>query len=149
MADPARPPGRRLRRLVTVVVIAAVLSPAVRDRDSFPLSTYPMYATARGATIEVSTVVGAGRTGAVHRLSLRVIAATDDPLVAESAVDRAIAAGDAAGLCAEVASRVGTNDGRTFDELAVVTEELGVDDYAAGRPALVRRTEHARCPVPS
>ena len=45
---------RSWRRSLTVVVAVAVLvSPALRDHDSFPLSTYPVYASARFARGDV------------------------------------------------------------------------------------------------
>src|SRR5262245_4956023 len=81
--------------LVVLACVGAVVSPVVRNRDSFPLSTYPMYA-GRGARIEtLATAVGIDISGAEHRLSLATIAATDDPLIAESFVSAAIGAGRA------------------------------------------------------
>ena len=127
-------------------VLGAVVSAAVRDRDSFPLSTYPMYATARADVATLSTAVGVETGGAVRRLSLGAIARTDDPLIAESLVDRAIAADRGAALCAEIAGRVRD---ASIDTIEVVEERHDIVDRAAGRDSLLERTVHTRCEVGS
>ena len=131
------------RWVATIVVLAAVASPAVRNRDSFPLSTYPVYATARGDTVTLATAVGVTADGEVRRLSLSTIARTDDPLIAESAVDRAIASGRAEGLCATIAARASD----ALEAIEVVEEAHDVVAHAEGRESLLDRTLHARCPV--
>ena len=42
-------------RVGTVVVVGVMLLPVVLDRDSFPLSTYPMYSRARTAEVTIPT----------------------------------------------------------------------------------------------
>jgi hypothetical protein len=132
-----------LRRGVVIGTLAVVVSPALRDRDSYPLSTYPMYAGARGRHAALATAVGVDVDGATHRLSLATIARTDDPLIAESLVATAIRADRAGELCAEIARRV------SGDAVAVevVEERHDVVERAAGRPSLGARTVHARCDV--
>jgi len=127
--------------VVVVAVLLAVLWPAVRGRDSFPLSTYPMYAETRGEVVSISTAVGVDAAGARRRLSLQAIAATDDPLIAESTVDGAIRGGRADALCATIASRVGSGVTR----VEVVDERHDVVARAAGRPSLVSRSVRASC----
>ena len=127
-----------------IAVLGAVASAVVRDRDSFPLSTYPMYASARANVATLSTAVGVESGGDVRRLSLGTIARTDDPLIAESLVDRAIAADGGAALCIEIAGRVRDE---SIDAIEVVAERHDIVDRAAGRDSLVDRTVHARCDV--
>src|SRR5262245_48825437 len=93
-------------RIVAVGFIVGVISPAIFDGDSFPLSNYPMYADRATRFATLSTAVGVDGAGAVHRLSLGVIAASDDPLIAESFLEGAIRAGRAGALCAQIAGRV-------------------------------------------
>jgi hypothetical protein len=124
-------------------VLAAVASPAVRDRDSFPLSTYPIYATARGDVVPISTAVGIDTAGRTQTLDMATIADTDDPLIAESLVEREIRAGRADQLCAEIAQRAP----REIDAIEVVEEHHDVVAHASGDVSLVQRAVHARCQV--
>jgi hypothetical protein len=134
----------RWRLLITFVVLGAVVSPVVRDRDSIPLSTYPMYATARGDEAVLATAIGVDEQGAVRRLSLDSIARTDDPLIAESLVRRAVRSGEADALCREIAARVGDD----VAAVAVVEERHDLERYAARAPSLLRRLVHATCEPP-
>jgi hypothetical protein len=126
---------------VTLLVLLAVVSPVLRDRDSFPLSTYPMYAGTQPDTVAFSTVVGVDTGGARAHLSLQDIARTDDPLIGQARVEQAIDDGRAAALCAEVAGRASDDVAR----IEVVTERHDVDALAADRESLVDRTLHASC----
>jgi hypothetical protein len=133
------------RRAVVIAVLAAVLWPVVRGHDSFPLSTYPMYAQRRGDVVAIATAVGIDAEGRSRRLSLHTIADTDDPLIAESALQRAIASGSADATCREIAARAG--EGTVAVEL--VEEWHDVAAQATGRDSLRDRTVHATCEVPA
>jgi hypothetical protein len=135
------PAVRWRRRAVAGAVLLAVAWPVVRGHDSFPLSTYPMYAETRGKDVSISTAVGVDGSGSRRRLSLRAIAQTDDPLIAESAVDDAVRRGEADALCAEIALRV--PDG--IERVEVVAERHDVVARAAGRPSLLDRSVRASC----
>lgn len=141
MGRDATAPVRRRRWLITAVVLAAVVSPALRDRDSFPLSTYPMYASARPEVVAFPIVVGYDAGGDQVRLSLQVVARTDDALIGQARVRGAIDDGEADGLCAEVAARAPD----TVERVEVVTERHDVVDLAAGRVAPLDRDVHASC----
>jgi hypothetical protein len=132
-----------LRRLAVVAAVAAVVSPAIRDRDSFPLSTYPVYASVRPRTATLDTAFGVDGDGRERRLSMAVIAATDDPLIAASRVSDAVRSGTSGVLCRLIASRA--PDG--LIEIVVVGETHDVVDSARGDDSLVSRTVHARCRV--
>lgn len=127
-----------------MLVLLAIVSPALRDRDSFPLSTYPMYASARPQTVWFSTVVGFDDAGEEVRLSLQTVARTDDALVGQSRVVAAIDTGSADELCAEVAGRVPEGVAR----VEVVVERHDVVDRVAGRDSSLDRDVRASCEVP-
>ena len=131
----------RWRWVITLAVLAAVVSPALRNRDSVPLSTYPMYASARGEVTVLSTAVGTDHRGAIRRLSMDHIARSRDPLVTEALVDTAIRNADADELCREIASRVGDD----ISEISVVEERHDLERYASGDPSLIHRQVQARC----
>lgn len=142
------PSGRVLawsRRALTLAVLAALVSPAWRDRDSHPLSTYPMYAGATPQVIGFATAVGYDASERQRRLSLGAIARTDDALIAQSAVRNAIAAGRAEDYCREIAGRVG----RDVVRVEVVEERHDVIAWADRRPSLAERAVRATCEVAS
>jgi hypothetical protein len=124
-------------------VLAAVLSPSLTSHDSFPLSTYPMYAGIGPRLDRFLTVVGVDDAGAIHTLSLSTIARTDDPLIAESLLDQAVRGGGVNALCAEVAGRVGPD----ATSVEVVDELHDVVAKAQGKPSLRSRTILAKCQV--
>ena len=134
VGESARRSWSIVRRLAAVAVLAAVLSPAITNHDSFPLSTYPMYAFRRGRLDTFQVVLGVDATGADRPLSLRVVANTDDPLIGESLVAQAFApAGPTA--CASRSPRV---DASTTKVL-VVEEVHDVIARAQGEPSLTKR----------
>ncbi len=128
------------RRAVEVLVIGLVVSPAVRDHDSFPLSTYPMYAFARGREAALSTARGFDAAGRPLALSMGQIAGTDDPLVAADRVRSAVSSDAAAELCTRIL-------GRAPDAMVVVvvTERHDIVAAARGARSLLDSQEHARC----
>ena len=145
--------GPWTRRLVTLAVLLAVISPAFRSRDSYPLSTYPVYATARARTGVLHTAVGVLEGGGRDRLSLAVIADTDDPLIAEDRVADAVRDGRADVLCDTIAGRArqAAAEGRLPQHVAieVVSEELDFVLTTAEKAPPLSRTVHARCEQPT
>lgn len=131
------------RRAVMAAALVAIATPVVRDRDSFPLSTYPMYAGATPRVIGFATAVGYDSAGRERRLSLGAIARTDDALIAQAAVRDAIAGGRADAFCREVAGRVGGDVVR----VEVVEERHDVIAWAERRPSLEVRAVRAACEV--
>lgn len=129
------------RRSLELLVVAAVLSPAVRDRDDFPLSTYPMYAFVRDRIAAFGTAHGIGPDGDRVDLSMEEIAGTDDPLVAVDRVRDAIDGGGAADLCRRILARTRSS----VTAVVVVTERHDVIAAALGEPSIVEAQEHARC----
>lgn len=139
--------------IATVLVVAALVTPVALDRDSYPLSTYPMYAEARPARVDLPTAVGVDASGGTHRLSLGLIGASDDPLIVAGALREAIARGDADNRCDEIAERVldagaASERGQPLVQVEVVVERRDVVAHVRGEDALFDRTVEARCPVP-
>ena len=129
------------RRVVVAAVVVAVLSPALRDRDSFPLSTYPVYADVRPRTATFATALGVVPDGRQRRLSMRTMAATDDPLIAQSRLASMVGSGRAEELCRDIARRAA----RDVITILVVRETHDVVEAAAGRPSLRQREVLATC----
>ena len=76
--------------IATALVVAALVAPVGLDRDSYPLSTYPMYATARPQEVDLPTAVGIDADGGTHRLSLALVGSSDDPLIVAGELWKAI-----------------------------------------------------------
>ena len=101
--------SRGVRRLAPLIAAMVVLFPLVHDprHDSYPLSTYPMFAPDRGAVLNIDTVVLVDAEGEIHRLDPNTISGTDEIVTASVVVVKAIQRGDSDLLCQEVADRIG------------------------------------------
>jgi hypothetical protein len=161
-----------LRARIAVVTVIAVLGvvPIVADRDSYPISTLPMFARdrSRTETVDTAVAVGAVAVGAValgtagvgtagvgtagkeaqtYRLDPQRIAATPQPVTAAVVVSLAIARGEAAQLCAEIAERVARSGPDDASTIEVVTERYDAVDWFDGDRTPIERVVHATCAV--
>ena len=139
------PRWRSLGALISIVVVIGVV-PLALDRDSFPLSTYPMFSTRRSSAEAVDTVVLVDATGTDHRLSPSQIAATDEIILATVTVSNAIRSERADLLCADVAARV-RDDAAPDVAVEVVTLRYDALDWYDGERTPIDRVVHARCQV--
>jgi hypothetical protein len=110
-------------RLAGLLAAVVVLSPLLRapTNDSYPLSTYPMFASDRGAVHRMATAVAIEDDGTFTRLSPELIAGTGEVVLASVTVTRAIQRGESATLCEEIAERAGP--GRVIE---IRVEEIDV-----------------------
>jgi hypothetical protein len=141
------------RRPLAYAVIAAVLVvigivPLVLDRDSFPLSTYPMFSTRRSTAETVDTAVAVDADGTIRRLGPQRIAGTDEIILATATVSGAINAGTVDQLCTEIARRVAGDGPGTAVGVEVVTERFDAIRWYRGDHTPIDRVVHATCPVP-
>ncbi len=134
-----------LRRLVTGLLVLAMLWPMVRNVDGLPLSTYPMYSGARSETLTLLTASGITTTGERSPLSMLQVAQTRDPLIAQSFLNNAVASGSTDAVCLEIAGRAGTS----FDLVEISRERHDIVAYARGDTSLVDRERLASCEAPS
>ena len=128
-------------RLLPVFAALLVLSPLLRDptSDTYPLSTYPMFATDRGNVHTIATAVERTDDGFV-RLSPKLIAGTDEAVLASVTVTRAVRLGEADILCEEILERVGSDR-----QIEVRTETLDVVVLSVEGSSDSTVTVHARC----
>jgi hypothetical protein len=137
--------ARAWTALVAVVVVVGVV-PYAMDRDSFPLSTYPMFAEQRTSAETVDTAVGIAGDK-VLRLGAERIAGADEPILAAATVSAAIANGGADGLCRDVAARVANEGPREATIVEVITERYDAVAWFDGDHTPLERVVHARCAV--
>jgi hypothetical protein len=95
--------------VVSIALIAATLSPLLRKPvdDSYPLSTYPMFAWKRPTQLAMSYPIGE-TAGGERRYLAPYIVGTGEVLQARAIVERAVAKGgtELKDFCARVAARV-------------------------------------------
>lgn len=134
---------------ITIILGGLVASPlfGAFAGDSFPISTFPMFATARSSEISISHVVLVGSDGAVWVPPPSTIA-NDEVLQAQETVRQALEAGERGleALCGRVASRVDPDDAV---EVRIVTSTYDALDYASGDLDPIGRRTHAACAVAS
>jgi hypothetical protein len=136
---------RAAATVVSVLAVAAVLSPALHERDSYPLSTYPMFSYDRGRLAVIDTAVGWDTSGRRRRLNPTLIAGGIEVIRAAVTVSRSIRNGDTDVLCAEIAERAA---GRLdLVRVEVVSETHDVVSYFADSTEPLAVTVHASCPV--
>jgi hypothetical protein len=133
--------------LLAVIVVVGVV-PLALDRDSFPISTYPMFSTRRTTSESVDTAVALDASGRIERLGPERIAGTDEIILATATVGGSIAAGTTDELCAEIAERVASVGPDTAVTVAVVTERFDAVAWYDGDHEPLARTVHSECPVP-
>jgi len=123
-------------------MVLAVAAPVLGSpfRDSFPLSTYPMFSVARPQQATVNSAVGFDTAG--DELTLRPIdiGGTREVIQAAATVSRAISRGEAEDLCREVLTNV-----PTAAVIEIVTETYDVIAYFDESEEPLQRIVHARC----
>lgn len=136
--------------LIIVAVALLVVSPALRSapRDGVPLSNYPMFATDVGRRAVVDTAFGLRDDGTSVTLSPELVTGTGEVILAASTVANAVASGPerAAGLCAEIASRLPVDGDITAVRIA--TETYDAVDWFGGATTPTAIDVRATCPVP-
>ncbi|MEO8698902.1 MAG: hypothetical protein ABI867_02630 [Kofleriaceae bacterium] len=95
--------------IVATVLLGATLAPVVLDPvrdDDFPLSTYPMFATARPTTLRISYALGVTRTNGRRSISPTLVG-SGEVLQAYMILERAVTRrSELAALCTRIADRV-------------------------------------------
>jgi hypothetical protein len=135
--------------LFSVGMIGLTLAPGVSQRDSFPLSNYPMFSTAQPRPW-ISVVVARDAEGNQRPIPPPLVA-NAEVMQAVQTIANAVKRGQAKSLCERVAARIADEpdwqdavevqvQSRQFDPLAYFTQPEGRE------PLRVRR--RARCRVP-
>ncbi len=133
------------RRLATVALVGALLWPTIRNEDSLPFSTYPMFAGTRPATVEFVTASGVDEFGNRTTLSALTISQSRDRLIAQSFLNDASRRGETGRVCAEIASRVAPS----LAAVEIARERHDTIDRMRGDDSLEERDVLASCEVPT
>jgi hypothetical protein len=137
---------------LSFAMISATLSPLVRDpgptaNDSFPLSTYPMFAYQRRTVMTMLYALGTTASGETRELTPALIG-SGEVMQAKILLDQAASQRRLPTLCAAIAARV-AHDG-DHDDIVTIRIVEGthdaVDYLVRHQPG--REGERARCTVP-
>ena len=140
-----------LAAVVSLALVGAVLAPVLRtpDADSFPLSTYPMFASRRPAQQTFVYAIGATATGARRVLDTAHVG-TGEVLQAIQVFERTYAGGarELTALCNSIAARVAVDaDLADIITIRIVTGTHDAVEYLA-RGQVGQERDVVRCPVP-
>jgi hypothetical protein len=129
--------------VVGIVAIVGVV-PLALDRDSFPLSTYPMFSSRRTSTETVDTAIVVDATDQISRIDPRDIAGTDEVILAAVTVSDALRDGSAGLLCDDIVTRLGTRlpEGA---QVRIVTERYDAIEWYSGDRSPLSTVVHAEC----
>lgn len=138
--------------VLSLAVALAMLSPVLRRPpvDSFPLSTYPMFANPRPPVAEFDAAYGVTDDGDLETLSPTLIAGDPWPTLSVEVLARARVGGNRARskTCREIAGRVAESSREDLVAVVLVRERHDVRRYFRGRERPLARTRLARCLVP-
>ena len=135
---------------VGVAAVAAVLSPlAAMHDDSFPLSSYPMFARPRGPPTLYAVVARAG-DGSERRLAPSWLGSSE-VLQAKVLIQRSVERGPEAtrALCRSVAERIAAApDASDLRSVEIVRRRYDPVAYFVAGPEPLEQERLERCPVP-
>lgn len=134
--------------LLAVVLVLLVPLAWPWGSDSFPISSYPMFARPRAKVATIETVVGVRETGERVTLSPELIGATRwTNLAARLVLDAVTAGADASTrLCERVATRA-ADEREDLVALEVVTETFDTVAHLTQSAPPISVRVHARCEV--
>jgi hypothetical protein len=142
---------RWLAALVGLLTLGAVLSPlGSMQADSFPISSYPMFARPRGQPT-LYAVSARGRDGGELRLPAEVIGSSE-VLQTKVLIQRSVEGGPEAmqALCSGVAGRIAAQPAAYGDPIAVEIVRRRFDPiaYFERGPEPIEQERLLRCQVP-
>ena len=139
--------GRLRAYLVTLILVGLVASPLVGAfaDDSFPISTYPMFASVKSTEAHLSHVILVDADGGEWAAPPSAIA-NDEALQAQETLRQALNNGEAATneLCERVARRV-AGSGAAYARIVTSTYDAFL--YYQGDREPIARNVHATCEV--
>lgn len=140
-----------LATVVSLALVGAVLAPVLRapDADSFPLSTYPMFASRRPAQQTYVYAIGATAAGARRVLDTAHVG-TGEVLQAIQVFERTYAGGprQLTALCNSIAARVAADaDLADIVAIRIVAGTHDAVEYLA-RAQVGEERDIVRCAVP-
>lgn len=137
------------RTIVVGAIATFVLGvyPVIAQRDSYPHSHLPMFSVRRTETARIDTAIGISTHAEIVRLSPRLIADTDEVIMAKDAVVNAINSRKTDELCIEIANRVGKRKSN-ISVIKIVTETYNAVEWFRNNKTPTSINVYAECDVP-
>lgn len=142
--------------VATLGLALVLVSPALAEKpkDSFPLSTFPMFSEGRkDGTVTVDHALALDEAGRETPIPPRIVG-SDEVLQARATIGRAIKKGakESKDLCAKIAARAATNDdfatARTIELRTTRVDAVAWFSAEEGaRPEPISMKRHASCRV--
>jgi hypothetical protein len=137
---------------VSALFLGAILWPMAQTppRDSFPLSTFPMFARARPPVVDIDHLVAVGNAGQ-RRIVPPQLVVRGEVLQSKALIDATVRRGRRASLelCRAVAARLAEDPGwSNVVRLELRRDRFDVLAYFAGERTPLQQRVHARCRVP-
>jgi hypothetical protein len=135
--------------LLTGALALAILAPLALPRgwDDFPISSYPMFSRNVGRIVTLGHALFVDESGERTPVPPAIVG-TPEPMVAKNLVENAIARGQAAELCAQIASRANPPNAkgqRGVERVEIVTSTFDSRLYFQAARTPTNRTVHATC----
>jgi hypothetical protein len=142
--------GRAFGYVIGLGATALVLSPLVSGAaDSFPISTFPMFASPRGQPV-LYAVIGRAADGSERRLEPTLVG-SKEVLQAKVLIERSVEGGKAtlAELCHATAARIAaTPSVGALGSVEIVSRRYDPIKYFSSGPAPIEQTRLFQCKVP-
>ncbi len=137
---------------ISIALVGAVLSPMIGEvpKDSFPLSTFPMFSHKRPATVEIDHVVAIDDNHDVHVVPPQLVAGSE-VLQTKAAIAHAVNRGKQARrkLCRDVAARLAQDDDyRRIKRVEVRRDRFNVARYFSESKKPLHTQVFVRCSLP-
>lgn len=139
----------RVAAALSVALIAATAYPVVREpyEDSFPLSTYPMFARPRKTQLTLDYALGVTAAGERRTLTPWLVGSAE-VLQAQAVINRARSTKTLPALCATIAARVAADaDYADVVAIRIVSGKHDAVEFLV-RDKVGPETQRARCEVP-
>ena len=137
-----------MRTVIIGAIAVAILGvyPVITERDSYPHSHLPMFSVKRTEIARIDTAQGLSDSGNVIRLSPRLIADTDEVVMAKDAVVNAINQGTTSKLCEDIRTRL-TNRKSNVSRVRIVTETYNAVQWFYDNQEPIAVQIHSECVV--
>ena len=140
--------NRRSAALASIALVAATLEPILRSPgdDSFPLSTYPMFATPRATKLTLDYAIAESTDGSRRSIAPELVGSSE-VLQALANIAREVAGKRSAELCGRIARGVAADsDYEGVARIRIVTGTNDAIEYLA-HGTIGPERERARCQV--